>query len=106
MSKLHSYRVQLHCDKQMHSDINDFAAQRGLSQSLAARVLIERALTMQNDQLCNRLDKLEGYLDAVLHAATASRILAADAAQCSGSKLSGDELRDRISKLIDRYKSF
>ena len=31
MSKSHPYRIQLHCDKKMHSDINKFAEQKGIT---------------------------------------------------------------------------
>ena len=106
MSKSHPYRIQLHCDKKMHSDINKFAEQKGLSQSAASRILIERSLMQRSDEISHRLDRVDGYLEAILHASSASRILASDAAQSAGSKLSGDELRDRISKLITRYKQF
>lgn len=106
MSKSHSYRVQLHCDKKMHADINLFADERGLSQSAASRILIEQSLIRRSDEVTHRLDKIDGVLDAILHASSASRILASDAAQNAGSKMSGDELRERVSKLVARYKQF
>ncbi len=106
MSKSHPYRIQLHCDKKMHADINTFAEQRGLSQSAASRILIERALIQRSDEITHRLDRIDGYLEAILHASSASRILASEAVQSAGSKLSGDELRERIAKLITRYKQF
>jgi len=106
MSKSHSYRVQIHCDRQMYASINLFAEQRGLSQSAATRILIERALAKSNDEFISRLDKIDAYLESILHASTASRILSADAAQNSGSTLSGEDLRERITKLIARYKQF
>ena len=106
MSKTHPYRIQLHCDQKMHADIKNFAESRGLSQSSAARVLVDRALVHKADEVTGRLDKMEGYLSAILHASSAARILAADAAKQAGSEISGDELRERISHLLQRYKRF
>jgi len=106
MSKTHPYRIQLHCDRQMNSDIKSFAESRGLSDSAAARYLIERALVQKNDEITGRLDKIESYLNAVLHASSAARVLAADAAKHSGSELSGEQLRERIGGLLKRYKGF
>ncbi len=106
MSQSHPYRVQLHCDRQMHSDINQFAEQRGLSQSGAARILIGRALLQKNDEVSGCLDRMTSCLEAILHASVASRILAADAGQSAGSTLSGDQLRERISSMLQRYKQF
>jgi hypothetical protein len=106
MSKSHQYRIQLHCDKKMHAEINLFAQQRGLSQSAASRLLIDRALIQKSDETTYRLDNIDSYLEAILHASSAARILASDAAQAAGSKLSGDELRERIANLLTRYKQF
>lgn len=106
MSKTHPYRIQLHCSKQMHKDLNHFAEQRGLSQSAAARILVERALAAKSDEISYRLDEIHRTIYSVLHASAVSRILAAEIAQYSGSKLSGDELKERVSRLLQRYKSF
>lgn len=89
----------------MHLDIKKFAEQRGLSESAATRVLVERALTSQNDGIDLRLDELLQLVNSVLHASSASRVLAAEAALHTGSKLSGDDLKERVSRLIERYKS-
>lgn len=106
MSKSHAYRIQLHCNQSMHKDIKVFAESRGLSQSAAARILIERALMKKNDEVATRFDKMEVYLSAILHASSVSRVLAADAAKKSGSEITGDELRERVSFLLQRYKQF
>lgn len=106
MSKTHPYRIQLHCDRQMQTEIKGFAEARGLSHSAGARFLIERALTVRNDEISGRLDRIEALLGSVLHASSAARILAADAAKHSGSELSGDELRERIARLLERYRQF
>ena len=106
MSKTHPYRIQLHCNQSMHKDINIFAESRGLSQSAAARILVERALMQKSDEVTTRFDKMEGYLSAILHASSVTRVLAADAAKKSGSEISGDELRERVSHLLQRYKKF
>lgn len=104
MSKSHIYRIQIHCNKQMHRDIKAFAERRGLSQSAASRFLIERALIQRNDEIVGRLDRVDSYLESILHAASASRVLAAELASSSGSHLSSEDLRERISKLMKRYK--
>lgn len=106
MSKTHAYRIQLHCSKQMHRDLNHFAEQRGLSQSAAARTLVERALVARSDEVTEKLDEITRTLSSVLHAASVSRILAAETALHSGSKLSGDELKERVTRVLERYKSF
>ncbi len=51
MSKTHAYRIQLHCDRKMHSEVKIFSEKRGLSQSAAARVLLERALIQKRDEV-------------------------------------------------------
>ena len=106
MSKTHSYRIQLHCSKQMHSDLNHFAEQRGLSLSAAARVLVDRALSVKSDEVTYKLDEIHQTINSVLHAAVVSRILSAEIAQQSGSKLSGVELKERVARLVQRYKNF
>lgn len=106
MSKTHAYRIQLHCSKQMYRDLNHFAEERGLSQSAAARTLVERALVAKSDEVTEKLDEINRTISSVLHAATVSRILSAEIAQHSGSKLSGDELKERVARLVKRYKSF
>lgn len=106
MSKSHPYRVQLHCDKQMYSELNTFADQRGLSQSAASRLLIDRALLQRSDEVTRRLDRVDGYLEAILHASSTSRIFASEAAQCVGSTLTEEQVRERLVKLISRYKQF
>lgn len=105
MSKLHPYRIQLHCDRKMHAYINKFAEERGLSQSAAARLLIERAATIKNDEVTRRLDKLDGYLESVLHVSSVNRVLSSDIAQKSGVEISNEELKERVAKLMQRYKS-
>jgi hypothetical protein len=103
MSKLHSYRIQLHCDRQMHIDINHFAKQRGLSQSAAARILIDRSLSQRSDAVSASLDRMENYLESILHASIATRVLTSDIAQNSGVKMTSDEFRERIATLSTRY---
>lgn len=105
MSKTHPYRVQLHCSKQMHLEIKRFAEQRGLSESAATRVLVERTLNSQNDDISLRLDELFQLVSSVLHASSAARVLAAESALQAGSTLSGDDLKERVAKIIERYKS-
>ena len=104
MSKLHPYRIQLHCDRKMHGYINKFAEERGLSQSAAARLLIERAVTIKNDEITKRLDKLENYLESVLHVSSVNRIISSDVAGKSGVNISSDELKERVAKMMQRYK--
>lgn len=104
MSQSHSYRVQIHCDREMFSDIRAFAEKRGISQSAAARVLIERALLMDSDKSTQRFDRVDRYLDAILHAATVSRVLQASAAERSGISMTPEELRSRTASIMDRYK--
>ena len=106
MSKSHAYRIQLHCNQSMHKDIKIFAETRGLSQSAAARILVERALMQKSDEVTTRFDRIEGYLSAIIHASSVTRVLAADAAKKSGSEISGDELRERVAHLLQRYKQF
>lgn len=104
MSKLHPYRVQLHCDRKMHQCINQFAEERGLSQSAAARLLIDRSMVQKNDEITDRLDKLEKHIESVLHASSVNRILSSDIAQKSGVQISNEELKERVAKLMQRYK--
>lgn len=104
MSKTHPYRVQLHCSKQLSSEIKEFAEQRGLSQSSAARLLVERSLNSQSDDISVRLDELFGLVNSVLHTSIVSRVLAAEAVLHTGSNLSREELKGRVGKLIERYK--
>lgn len=104
MSKLHPYRIQLHCDRKMHGYINKFAEERGLSQSAAARLLIERSALQKNDEVTKRLEKLESYLESVLHVSSVNRILASDIAQKSGVQISNEGLKERVAKLMQRYK--
>jgi len=103
MSKQHPYRIQLHCDRQMHSEINKFANQRGLSQSGAARILIDRSLVEKNDELVEKINEITRLLQAVLHAAAASRVFASEAAQGVGANVSNDEFKQRIINLVKRY---
>lgn len=104
MSQSHSYRVQIHCDREIFSDIKAFAERRGLSQSAAARTLIERALLMDSDKSMQRFNRIDGYLDAILHAATVSRVLQASAAESSGISITPEELRSRTASIMARYK--
>lgn len=104
MSKAHPYRIQLHCDRAMHADVMEFANKRGLSHSAAARVLIERALVRDSDTVPHRIERLEGYLNAILHAVTFSRVLTSDLAKKSGIDLSSDEFQERIGKIMQRYR--
>jgi hypothetical protein len=106
MSKSHTYRIQLHCNKQMHTQINRFSQERGLSQSGAARVLIDRALAAKNDELTETLDELNRVLQSILHAASASRVFASEAAQAAGTTITNDEFKERIVNLIKRYNEF
>jgi len=106
MSKTHAYRIQLHCSKQMHRDLNHFAEQRGLSLSAAARALVDRALSVKSDEVTYKLDEMNRTINSVLHASAVSRVLAAEIAQHSGSKLSGDELKERVVRVVERYKIF
>jgi predicted XRE-type DNA-binding protein len=105
MSKNHPYRVQLHCSKHLYKQIKNFAEQRGLSQSAAARILVERSINSTNDEISSRLDEQHRLLNLILHASSASRILAAEAVSKSGSTLDADELRERVNKLVERYKT-
>jgi hypothetical protein len=105
MSKIHPFRVQLHCDQHMHALITRFASQRGLSQSAAARYLVDRALTATSDDLTGRLDVLEHQLGAILHASCATRIMASELGSKAGVDLQPEEYRQRIAKLVERYKS-
>lgn len=104
MSKLHPYRIQLHCDRKMHQYINKFAEERGLSQSAAARLLIERSALQKNEEVTKRLDKLESNLESVLHLSSVNRILSSDIAQKTGVQISNDELKERVAKMMQRYK--
>ncbi|SBT17709.1 hypothetical protein MGA5115_01825 [Marinomonas gallaica] len=106
MSKSHPYRIQVHCNQKMHKQIKQFAVERGLSESGAARALIDRAIAAQNDELHQQIDELNRLLQAVLHAATASRIFAAEAAQASGTSITNDEFKERILNLVKRYREF
>jgi hypothetical protein len=90
----------------MHTEISNFADQRGLSQSAAARVLIDRSLCSENDAVSSQLNELVRLVKAVLHAASASRILASEAVKQAGSNLSGEELIERVSRLLERYKKY
>jgi uncharacterized NAD(P)/FAD-binding protein YdhS len=106
MSKSHPYRIQLHCNKQMHNEINNFAQERGLSQSATARVLIDRALSSENDAISAQLNELSRLVKAVLHASSASRVLASEAVKQIGSDLTGEELIERVTRLLERYKKY
>jgi len=106
MSKSHSYRIQLHCNQNMYKQINHFAEVRGLSQSGAARVLVDHALAAKNDELYQQIDEINRLLQAVLHAASASRVFASEAAQAAGTTVSSDEFKERIMSLIKRYNKF
>ncbi len=103
MSKLHPYRIQLHCDRKMHGYINKFAEDRGLSQSAAARLLIERSTLQKNDEIAKQLDKLESYLKSVMHLSSVNRVLSSDIAHKSGVQISSNELKERVAKLMQRY---
>lgn len=104
MSKSHPYRIQLHCCKQMHSQIKQFADERGLSHSAAARLLIDKGLAKDSDEIVGQMDNLYRLSSAVLHAAVVSRLMASEAAKQSGSELSGEELKGRVSKMLRRYQ--
>ena len=106
MSKSHPFRIQLHCNKQMHRQINQFSRERGLSQSGAARVLIDRALAAKNDELTEKIDEINRLLQSILHAASASRVFASEAAQAAGTTITNDEFKERIVNLIKRYNEF
>lgn len=106
MSKSHLYRVQLHCNQKMYKQITRFAEARGLSQSGAARVLVDRALMAENDEIPQQINELKHLLKAVLHAAAASRVFASEAAQASGTAITSDEFKERIINLVNRYKGF
>ena len=106
MSKSHPYRIQLHCDKQMHNDINTFAQERGLSQSAAARVLVDRALCSENDAISSKLNELSRLVKAVLHASSTARVLASEAVKQTDSNLSGEDLIERVARLLERYKKY
>ena len=106
MSKSHPYRIQLHCDKQMHNKINRFSEERGLSQSAAARILVDQALAKDSDEFCSQMDNLYRMSSAILHATVVSRLMASEAATQSGSELSGDELKGRVSKMLKRYQQY
>jgi hypothetical protein len=104
MSKTHTYRLQLHCSRVMHAEISEIAQRSGVSQSAAARALIDRALYTRNDQMDQRLTQQEAYLEAVLHTAAATRVLVTDLAQHAGVTPTPDNFRERISRIIERYK--
>ena len=104
MSKSHPYRIQLHCDEQMHKKVNRFALERGLSQSAAARLLVDQALAKESDELTNQLDGLYRISTAILHASVVSRLMASEAAKKSGADVSGEELKARVSKILKRYQ--
>jgi hypothetical protein len=105
MSKVQTYRLQIHCSRSMHSQICELAKRRGLSQSGAARVLIDRALSAHDDEVSNRFATVESYLEAVLHAASVNRILSTELIQKMGDSLTVDDLRERTTRIMDRYKS-
>ena len=106
MSKSHPFRIQLHCNKQMYMQINKFSTERGLSQSGAARVLIDRAFSAKNDELNEKIEELNRLLKSILHAASASRVFASEAAQAAGTTITNDEFKERIINLIKRYNEF
>ena len=103
MSKSHPYRIQLHCGTAMHKKIGKFAEERGLSQSAAARILVDRGLAGGSDDIAEQLDKISLLAKSTLHAAVVSRIMASEAAHKSGSDLQGGELRARVSRMLVRY---
>jgi len=106
MSKAHPYRVQLHCDKQMHNQIKLFSEERGLSDSAAARLLIDRGLSKDDDSLSVQLGEIDRMIKATLHASIVSRLMATEAAEKSGSELSADDIKYRVEKMKKRYNRF
>jgi hypothetical protein len=90
----------------MYSQINKFSEERGLSQSGAARILIDRALAAKNDALNEKFEGLNRQLQSILHAASASRVFASEAAQAAGTTITNDEFKERIVNLIKRYNEF
>jgi len=106
MSKAHAYRVQLHCDKQMHNQIKRFSEERGLSDSAAARLLIDRGLSKDDDSLSFQMEELSRLVNATLHASIVSRLMATEAAEKSGSELSADDIKYRVEKMKKRYDRF
>ncbi|QEY13283.1 hypothetical protein D0B88_14135 [Cellvibrio sp. KY-YJ-3] len=88
----------------MNQQIKIFAEERGLSQSAAARLLIDRGLSKNSDDISNQIDNLSRVSSAILHASVVARIMASEAAKQSGSDLSGDELKSRADKMLLRYQ--
>ena len=86
--------------------INKFSNERGLSQSGAARILVDRALAAKNDELNEKIEDLNSLMQSTLHAASASRVFASAAAQAAGTTISNDEFKERIMSLIKRYNEF
>lgn len=105
MSKTHPYRIQVHCTPQMHQQINQFAELRGLSTSAAARVVMERGLAKTSDDFSDQFDRLFRLLNSLLHAAVVTRILSSEAAKMVGSEVTGEDLRERVGKMLKRYQS-
>ena len=103
MSMTHPYRVQVHCDKQMHQEVKQLAEARGLSRSQAVRLLVEKALADQGGKIDYRLDAIERKIESALHAATAARVIATESAQAAGAELNSEQLRERIDALLERY---
>lgn len=103
MSNSHSYRVQLHCDKQTFEEILMFARQRGLSKSAAARLLVDRGLNQNGDLLAARLDRLESKVESVLHASSAARVLSSELVRHERIELSKEDFSERIKVLVERY---
>ncbi len=103
MSMTHPYRVQVHCDKQMHQEIKKLAAERGLSRSQAVRLLVEKALTDQGGKIDYRLEEIDLKLESVLRAATAARVIATASAEAAGVELDKEEINKRIAKILKNY---
>lgn len=106
MSKAHPYRIQLHCDKQMHNQIKRFSDERGLSDSAAARILIDRALSKVDDSLSVQIAEIDRIVKATLHASIISRLMSTEAAEKSGSELSADDIKFRVEKMKKRYDQY
>lgn len=106
MSKAHPYRIQLHCCQQMHNQIKRFSEERGLSDSAAARLLIDRGLAKDDDSLSVQVEQIDRLVQATLHASIVGRLMATEAAEKSGSELSGDDLKYRVAKMKERYDRY
>lgn len=106
MSKSHPYRVQVHCDKQLHTKIVKYAEDRGISQSAAGRILIEQALANESTKINDRIDNLVEAYNKITYMCSHSLVLNMHANTICDHPMSNKEVILRGCERTSDYMNF